>query len=140
MRKAGDIIKELFRENFGLEFSALAPSAKLPSARLPTAGLPTETGHFSAGLFSSWTRIVAAVWSRVPFAERGSTVAERGDIPAVAEHTRIGELERGALLIEADHPGWIQILLTKQGELLSEVQKMYPDMNIRSISFRLSRE
>ena len=120
MRKAGDIITELFRKNFGLEF--------------------TGTVRFNAGIFSSWTRIVAAVWSQIPFAEGKNTRAEPDDIPAVAEHSRIGELERGVLLVEADHPGWIQILQTKQGELLSEVQKRYPDMDIRSIAFRLSRE
>jgi hypothetical protein len=49
------------------------------------------------------------------------------------------ELERHVLLIEADHPGWIQILQTKQRELLSQFQRRFPDLAITGISFRLSR-
>lgn len=60
-------------------------------------------------------------------------------IPAAADHSRIVELERHILLIEADHPGWIQILQTKQRELLNQFQRRFPDLAIRGISFRLSR-
>ena len=108
MRKAGDIVSALFREKFGPEFM--------------------ETARYTAGLFSSWARIVADVWSRP------------GDSPAVAAHSQIRELERGVLLVEADHPGWIQILQTKQGELLAAVQRRYPEQDIRGLAFRLSRE
>ena len=80
-----------------------------------------ETARSTSGLFSSWARVVE-------------------DIPAAAAHSRIRELERGILLVEADHPGWIQILQTKQGELLSVVQSRYPELDIRGIAFRLSRE
>ena len=114
MRKAGDIIMAMFRDRFGPEFM--------------------ETARSTAGLFSSWTQVVAEVWSR----DRGRT--EPGDIPAAAVHSRIRELERGVLLVEADHPGWIQILQTKQAELLSVVQRRYPGQGIRGIAFRLSRE
>ena len=116
MRKAGEIITELFREKFGVEFM--------------------ETARSTAGLFSSWTKIVAEVWSRT---ERN---VERGEeeLPAAAVHSRIRELERGVLLVEADHPGWIQILQTKQAKLLLAVQRRYPDLDIRAIAFRLSRE
>jgi len=116
MRKAGEIISELFRERFGAEFM--------------------ETARSTAGLFSSWTQVVAEVWFRTARTiENGSE-----DIPAAAVHSRIRELERGVLLVEADHPGWIQILQTKQAALLSAVQRRYPDLDIRAIAFRLSRE
>ena len=113
MRKAGDIITALFKERFGPDF--------------------TETARTSAGLFSSWALVVAEAW---PCADR--SMAE--DIPAAAAHSAIRELERGVLLVEADHPGWVQILQTKQAELLSAVQRRYPELGIRGIAFRLSRE
>jgi hypothetical protein len=113
MRKAGDIISALFKEKFGPEFA--------------------ETAKSSAGLFSSWGRVVAEVWPS------GSDVNSL-DIPAAAVHSRILELERGVLLVEADHPGWVQILQTKQTELLSVVQRRYPKLDIRGVAFRLSRE
>ena len=113
MRKAGDIITSLFRERFGPEFM--------------------ESARSSADLFSSWARIVTEVWPRT--SEDGAA-----DIPAVAVHSRIRELERGFLLVEADHPGWIQILQTKQKELLTAVQRRYPELNIRGLAFKLSKE
>jgi len=116
MRKAGEIISELFRERFGDKFM--------------------ETARSTAGLFSSWTQVVAEVWFRT---ERKAE-NDSEDIPAAAVHSRIRELERGVLFVEADHPGWIQILQTKQTALLLAVQRRYPDLDIRAIAFRLSRE
>jgi len=116
MRKAGDIITELFRERFGEGFM--------------------ENARSTADLFSSWGQVVTEVWART---ER-KTESESEDIPAAAVHSRIRELERGVLLVEADHPGWIQILQTKQAALLSAIQRRYPDLDIRAIAFRLSRE
>jgi len=107
IKRAGDIITELFRERFGPDFM--------------------ENARQSAGLFSSWTQILTEVWSGTE------------DIPPAAAHSRIRELERGQLQVEADHPGWIQILQTKQEAILSALQRKYPELDIKSISFRLSR-
>ena len=115
MKKAGDIISALFMERFGPEF--------------------VEKARANAGLFSSWTKIVTEVWPRSFYSEQ-----EKDDVPAAASHSRIRELERGVLLVEADHPGWIQILQTKQGDLLSAVRRHYPELDIRGMAFRLSRE
>ena len=124
MRKAGDIVTELFSEKFGPQFM--------------------ETARTTSALFSSWTRVITEVWPRTIDAEQREAgtpaEAEPDETPAVAVHSRIRELERGVLLVEADHPGWIQILQTKQGELLSAVQRRYPKLDIRAIAFRLSRE
>jgi hypothetical protein len=43
-------------------------------------------------------------------------------------------------LVEADHPGWIQILQTRQKDLLDTLRRRFPDQHITGISFRLSRE
>ena len=118
MKKAGDIVSALFREKFGSEF--------------------LDTARLTSGLFSSWVRIVKEVWPQS--GQDNSDNPGFEDIPAVAVHSRVKELERGILLIEADHPGWIQIFQTKQGSLLSVVQRSYPELNIRGIAFRLSRE
>ena len=85
-----------------------------------------EEARSSADLFSTWTQIVSEVWPQE-------------NPPPVAAHSRIKELEQGVLFVEADHPGWIQILQTKQAELLSLVKRKFPKLDIRSISFRLSR-
>lgn len=69
-----------------------------------------------------------------------AVITEKTGIPAAAAHSRIVELERAVLLVEADHPGWIQILQTKQSYLLNAVIRRFPDLEIRGISFRLSRD
>jgi hypothetical protein len=58
----------------------------------------------------------------------------------IGAHSRIVELERSVLLIEADHPGWIQILQMKQRLLLNAVRRRFPELSIAGISFRLSRD
>ncbi|MDR3138945.1 MAG: DUF721 domain-containing protein [Treponema sp.] len=58
----------------------------------------------------------------------------------IAAHSRIVELERYVLLVEADHPGWIQILRTKQKDLLNAVRRRFPDLSINGIAFRLCRD
>ena len=59
---------------------------------------------------------------------------------ALAAHSRIRELEHSVLLVEADHPGWIQILQTREKDLLDTLRRRFPDRHITGISFRLSRE
>ena len=54
-------------------------------------------------------------------------------------HSRIAELDKSILLVEADHPGWIQLLQTKQSELLNAVRRRFPEITFTGISFRLSR-
>ena len=66
-------------------------------------------------------------------------IAEKNGIAAAADHSKIKELERGTLLIEADHPGWIQILQTKEQKILADFCHRFPSMNISSISLMLSR-
>jgi hypothetical protein len=73
-------------------------------------------------LFSSWARIT-----------------ERAGIPAALAYSRLKEFERGVILIEADHPGWVQILQTEEQRLLRNAQRLFPELAIRGISFMLSR-
>jgi hypothetical protein len=57
----------------------------------------------------------------------------------IAAHSRIVELEKSVLRIEADHPGWIQILQIRQKSLLNRVRRKFPTLNITGISFKLNR-
>jgi hypothetical protein len=74
-------------------------------------------------LFSSWPAIAREV-----------------EMPGLADHTWIRELEKSLLLVEADHPGWVQLLQTKQQELLQALRRRFPEETLSGISFRLSRE
>ena len=73
-------------------------------------------------LFDSWTDITA-----------------KKGIPSAAVHSRIKDLDRGILLVETDHPGWKQIIQTKQIQILNDFRERFPEMNISGISLMLSR-
>ena len=66
-------------------------------------------------------------------------MTQKNGIAAAADHSRIRELDRGILLIEADHPGWVQILQTKESRLLDDFRRRFPDLDISGISLMLSR-
>lgn len=55
-------------------------------------------------------------------------------------HSRIYDLSGTLLVVEADHPGWVQILQTRQSDLLKKVQAKFPNLTITGISFRLCKE
>jgi hypothetical protein len=73
-------------------------------------------------LFDSWEDITA-----------------KNGIAAAAAHSRIKDLDRGILLVEMDHPGWKQILQTKQSKLLNDFRHRFPDLGISGISLILGR-
>lgn len=76
-------------------------------------------GGMYAEFFSSW-RII---------------VGER-----LAAHSRVVEVEKGTLIVEADHPGWIQLLQLKQTAILAATAVRFPELELRSIVFRLSQK
>ncbi|MDR0403284.1 MAG: DUF721 domain-containing protein [Treponema sp.] len=80
-----------------------------------------EKARGYGSLFSSW----------------GALTAKCG-VSQAAAHSRISGLEKTLLLVEADHPGWVQILQTKQKELLENVRKQFPGFSITGIVLRLS--
>jgi hypothetical protein len=75
-----------------------------------------------SGFFSSWAQI-----------------CQNCGIAAAAGHTRIRDLQKGILIAEADHPGWIQVLQTKAQWILSCAQRRFPELDIRGISLTLSK-
>ncbi|GHU26475.1 hypothetical protein FACS1894164_17620 [Spirochaetia bacterium] len=67
-------------------------------------------------------------------------LTRRHGIAAAADHSRIVQFEHGSVMVETEHPAWIQLLQTKQQELLDDLQKTFPANNIASISFRLTKK
>ena len=64
---------------------------------------------------------------------------EKNGIAAAAAHSRIKSLDRGLVWIEVDHPGWKQILQTKESKLLHDFSYRFPEMGISGISIILAR-
>ena len=64
---------------------------------------------------------------------------EKNHIAAAAAHSRIKKLEQGLVWIEVDHPGWKQILQTKESKLLHDFRYRFPELDISGIAIVLGR-
>jgi hypothetical protein len=64
---------------------------------------------------------------------------EKNGIPAADDHSRVKTIERGIVWVEADHPGWKQVLQTKESKLLFDFQYRFPDMGIKGLSISLCK-
>jgi len=71
--------------------------------------------------------------------ESWKDITEKNRIPAAADYSRIKELEKGILHIEVDHPGWKQILQTKQSKLLHDFRVRFPDLGISGLALILGK-
>jgi len=55
----------------------------------------------------------------------------------LAAHSRIADIDRHVLVVEAEHPGWIQLLQLRQSTILEGIGARFPEFGLRSIVFRL---
>ncbi|MBN1697193.1 MAG: DUF721 domain-containing protein [Spirochaetales bacterium] len=53
-------------------------------------------------------------------------------------HTVIVDIVHHSLLLEVDHPGWLQLLRLKENSILKKIRKYYPELNIYSIKIRVT--
>lgn len=71
-----------------------------------------------------WTQFYAA-WSEIA-----------GEF--FSAHSKPVDVKNGTVLIEVDHPGWIQRMQFNQATLLKSIQRRFPSLKIRSIGFRIA--
>ncbi len=57
----------------------------------------------------------------------------------LSEHTKIKDIRKDTIYIEADHPGWLQILDLKKKAIIFNINKMFPDKKIEQIRTSLKR-
>ena len=92
-----------------------------------------KAGDILAQLFDKNTFVAAQGYSEL-FSSWDSIVGD-----PYSAHSRIVELERSIIVVEADHPGWIQLLQAIQKELLDKIRSRFPSLSISGITFRLYR-
>jgi hypothetical protein len=56
---------------------------------------------------------------------------------SLAEHSRVHELRQQNLIVDVDHPGWMQHLLLKKGAILAKLRRQFPQLAIRDIRVRV---
>ncbi len=73
-------------------------------------------------IVSSWRSIVESIYRNGP---------------KLAAHSKVIDFKNGILLIETDHPGWIQMLQMYKSYILKGLKKALPDVTVTSLAFRL---
>ena len=58
----------------------------------------------------------------------------------LADHAKIKDIDRDRIVVEVDHPGWMQQFQMKQRYFLKIVQNRYPDLGIRGFKMYLTRK
>jgi len=94
-------------------------------------------GDVISALFDEHFMKKAQVYSKL--FDSWTDVTSKNGIAAAADHSRIKELDRGILLVETDHPGWKQIIQTKQAGLLNDFRRRFPELGVSGISLMLAK-
>jgi len=56
---------------------------------------------------------------------------------SLAEHCRAYEVRHRCLLVECDHPGWMQLLLMQKKQILAKIRQRFPQLGIRDVKVRV---
>ncbi|MCX7025239.1 MAG: DUF721 domain-containing protein [Spirochaetes bacterium] len=55
-------------------------------------------------------------------------------------HSHVVDARNGILVVEVEHPGWIQLLQMKQSAILDKLARRFPDLGLKAIAFRLAAD
>ena len=87
---------------------------------------------------SVWRKVVSGVRSMKHESEDSDKRMPLGE--RLAGNTRVIDLKNGVLLVEADHPGWIQYLRMYQKFILTGLKMNLPALKITSLAYRVAGE
>jgi predicted nucleic acid-binding Zn ribbon protein len=51
----------------------------------------------------------------------------------LAAHSTVRDLENGFLVVDIDHPGWLQLLQMKEREIVNRIRKFYPELELKGL-------
>lgn len=57
--------------------------------------------------------------------------------PGLCDHSRIADIRNKSVVVYVDHPGWLQKLQFREGQMLSQIQREYPELGVQSLFFRV---
>lgn len=58
----------------------------------------------------------------------------------IAAHSQVIDVDRGAVIVEVDHPGWAQQIQLKKRTILDRLKKGFPDLEIKNLVIRVECE
>lgn len=78
------------------------------------------------------------VWNEIVCSIKSNSINGQNIGNNMASHSRISDLKNGILLVEADHPGWIQMLTNYKKYILKGLNFKVPELKIFSLAFKLA--
>ena len=81
---------------------------------------------------------IVKLWQQIVESIKSNSINGDNIGKNMASHSRVNDFENGILLIECDHPGWIQMLQTHKKYILKGFELKAPEMKIQSLAFKLS--
>lgn len=82
---------------------------------------------------------ISSLWTQIVESIRSNSINGENIGKNMASHSRVIDLKNGILLVEADHPGWIQMLGNYKKYILKGFQMKIPELKIETLAFRLAR-
>jgi len=76
----------------------------------------------------------AGSWSRF-FGSWERAAGER-----LSAHSRPVDVRNGIVIVEADHPGWVQLLQLEQKRILDAIKRSFPELGISGIAFKTAKD
>lgn len=58
----------------------------------------------------------------------------------IYSHSRIIDIDKNLLIIDVDHSGWSQQILFKKGSILRQINKAFPELEIKNLALRVKSE
>ena len=86
-------------------------------------------------IHSVWKNVVSKIHSYKNESENSEKRIPIG--LRLAGNTRVVDLRNGVLLVETDHPGWIQYLNLYKKFIIKGIKMALPDLRISSLAFRV---
>ena len=78
---------------------------------------------------------VVNVWKKVLLRIKSNSNPNEGQ--NLSDHSRIVDLKNGLLIVEADHPGWINLLQLHKNYILRGIKMELPALTVNNIAFKL---
>ena len=58
----------------------------------------------------------------------------------IGAHSKIVDVDRGAVIVEVDHPGWSQQIQFRKAGILAALAREYPELGIKTLVIRVVAE
>lgn len=94
------------------------------------SNISSKKMHEAQNIYSVWESILRSI--------KSSVIPNCGE--KLLEHSKIIDIKDNILVIEVDHPGWIQLFETYKKYILRGIEIKIPEIMIKSLSYHYKKD